>query len=172
MATENDWRSAKIRTNSNSSDISNLRRFTALQSLAQRYRRFALLSLMMLVYTPLLSLGHIFPEEGKVWIVALGCVYFMTASLMDLWLYRGIKGIDLAEMSVSEVLERAMFLRKRHLQFILVLLPLAFMWIALIVSYVTDDRFFLWGIITGAAVGFIIGLYHLARFLDDYRSLR
>ncbi len=90
---------------------------------------------------------------------------------MDWWLYYGIGSIDCVRMSVREVSEKAMFYRKRHLQFVMILIPFAlilFGWLAYVNS---GDIYLLAGMAAGAFFGLAIGLYHLSQFLRDYKTL-
>ena len=90
---------------------------------------------------------------------------------MDYWLYQGIRSIDCSTMTVSEVSRRALFYRKRHLQFIAILLPIAFIWIGMLVYYINYNKYFIWGIVIGGIIVFDVGFRQLLAFLADYRRV-
>ncbi len=126
-----EWQDADVAIprDSNSYDsIINGKRKTALQSLAQRYRWFSNMGLLFLVIVPLNIFNlHLFPElKLRMTMVIWFAGFFLICSVMDRWLYHGIKEIDVLTMSVSEVVEKALYYRKWHFRFIFILLPLAF----------------------------------------------
>lgn len=168
------WRdTANSLESSDSNDLRNViyNNNTALDRLAQRYKRFATLSLCCIFMSVAFMNSHIFPNAG-LWLPISMMVYFMTASIMDWWLYYGIKSIDCQKMTVVEVVKKAYFYRKRHFQFMAILFPLM---IALFCGfvYVADgDRYIILGIALGGAVGLVLGFVQLMRFLSDYRSLK
>lgn len=152
--------------------IINDKRKTALQSLAQRYRWFSNIALLFLVAVPMNLLNlHLCPDlKARLLIVIWFCCFFIISSVMDRWLYHGIKGIDVVSMSVSEVVEKALYYRKWHLRFIFMLLPLALGCLG-IMAYVIDDIYVRLGMLTGFLVGVGVGLRHLLKFLADYKSI-
>ncbi len=99
-------------------------------------------------------------------------LFFALAGSMDYWLYRGMKSIDISSMPVSEVARKAIFYRRRHLQFIAILVPLAIGIFTLMVLAFNPDRHMLAGMACGAIVGLAIGIRQLIAFMDDYRTLR
>lgn len=170
-----DWRETSIRSASNESTIEAIKdghRKSALQRLASRYRMFSIIGAVCSVSIPMiLHNPGIFPENPyKIWALLIFCLYFLTCSAMDLWLYHGITGIDVATMSVSEVISRALFYRKRHLQFVMVLLPWAFVIVGILI-YFNEIRFALYGMIAGGTLGLIVGINQLRRFMADYRDV-
>ena len=147
------------------------RRQSALQSLAVRYRRFSNISLVMIAWSVYMYFNPVMPERWRFITSILFGVYFLTVSIMDYWLYRGIRSIDLAEMSMRAVILKAAFYRKRHLQFVAILLPMALALVGLLVWQFTDNTTALAGVIFGMLVGLAIGFRQLMKFLDDYRIL-
>ncbi|MDE5849756.1 MAG: hypothetical protein K2H38_06415 [Muribaculaceae bacterium] len=171
-----DWQdtSVSIRRDSESyASIINGKRKTALQNLAERYRRFSNLALVLI----LLSFSWIFNPDmfpGNHGLrIAVGvsfAVYALMASIMDRWLYKGIQSIDIVVMPVSEVVRKALFYRKRHLQFIVVLLPIVLAIIA-VMAWSMDNLYFRLGIVVGFIAGVAIGIRQLLAFLADYRAI-
>ena len=171
-----DWQDTNvaIQTESNSYDkIINGKRHTALENLAERYRRFSNIALVLI----LLSFSWIFnpemfPDNHRL-SIAVGisfAVYALIASIMDRWLYQGIRGIDVVTMPVSEVIHKALFYRKRHLQFIAILLPIVLSIIG-VMAWSMDNLYFRLGIVVGFIAGVAIGLRQLLAFLADYRAI-
>ena len=171
-----DWQdtNVSIRTESNSYDnIIIGKRKTALQNLADRYKRFSTMGVILI----LLSMSYIFnphiiPGDLR-WRVGIGiafALYALTASVMDRWLYNGIRSIDVVTMSVKEVIGKALFYRKRHLQFIAVLLPFVLVIIGAF-AWKGDNIYFRLGILVGFIAGTAIGIFHLMNFLTDYRAI-
>ena len=171
-----DWQDTNvaIRTESNSyQHIIKGKRKTALQNLADRYKRFSTMGvILILLSTSYIFNPNIIPGNLK-WRVGIGiafALYALTASLMDLWLYNGIRSIDVVTMPVKEVIGKALFYRKRHLQFIAILLPFV---LAIIGAFAWkgDNIYFRLGILVGFIVGTAVGLRHLMAFLADYRTI-
>ena len=105
------------------------------------------------------------------WLVLCFEAYFLLASTMDYWLYRRIRDIDCSVMKVEEVLRLTMRYRKRHLQFMLILMPMA---VALLIGmgiYLRSDRSVIYGMIAGALIGLAIGIRYLIEFMRDYRRV-
>ncbi len=170
-----DWQDADVaipRDSNSYESIINGKRKTALQSLAQRYRWFSNMGLLFLIIFPfnLLNL-HLFPDLKirMVLIVWFAC-FFLICSVMDRWLYHGIKQIDVLTMSVSEVIEKALYYRKWHIRFIFILLPLALGCLGLM-AYAIDDLYVRLGMLAGFLVGVAMGIRQLLNFLADYRAI-
>ena len=171
-----DWQDADVAIRQESDSYRNIingKRKTALQNLADRYKRFSTMGIVLI----LLSMSYIFnpniiPDSLR-WRVGIGiafALYALTASVMDRWLYNGIRSIDVVSMPVKEVIGKALFYRKRHLQFIAVLLPFV---LAIIGAFAWkgDNIYFRLGILVGFIVGTAAGIYHLMNFLSDYRTI-
>ena len=144
---------------------------TSLDRLGARYFRFVMLSACCTI----LSLSFMlvpWPTPYKpIWLSLAFMVYFLTCSAMDFWLYRGIGSIDCLRMPVSAVIKKALYYRKRHLQFVLTLLPMAFGVVFLLAFYYNFDRSILFGMIIGGTIGLAIGSYQLFEFMRDYRKI-
>lgn len=146
-------------------------RRTALENLAARYKRFAILGTAMILVSTCYLNAHIFPEPYNV-ILSFGMmVYFAIAAVMDWWLYRGVRSIDIYNESVSEVSRRARFYRRRHLQFIIVLVPIMIALVTLMIVSTLSNRYMTTGLIAGCLFGLVLGIMALTRFMDEYRSL-
>lgn len=170
-----DWRETSIRTSSDDSSLEAIKqghRKSALQRLASRYRMFSIIAGICTVTIPwLLSRPEMIPESSlKIWMLTIFALYFLTCSAMDLWLYHGITGIDVAILPVTEVIERALFYKKRHLQFVLILLPWAFLIVGCLIYSAGVDAA-IYGMIIGGAAGLIVGINQLRRFMADYRDI-
>lgn len=157
------WQSARRAINPGK-EFGNRRR-TSLQRLADRYRRFALLALLMigLNMSPLLQFC---PPECIIGFVLI----MLAASAMDFYLMYSIRSIDPSTMSVHDVLFRIMDCRKKHLTFVVVGLPCVFLWCLYLGYSHRLDVYFLGGIISGGVIGLALGIRVLLRFLDDYSA--
>lgn len=152
-------------------DVTDGKRLTALQSLARRYKRFSIIALAVIPC----SLGMLnlrFMTERTRLILVIGYAVFMfISSVMDSWLSRGISSIDCSRMSVSEVARKAMFYRKRHLQFMMILLPIAFALVGYIIFNSIANVYLCVGLIVGVLFGGAVGLRGFFDFMADYRTL-
>ncbi len=171
-----DWQDANvaIQSQSNSHDIIiNGKRRTALENLADRYRRFSNMALALILLSFSWALNpDMFPDNYRLRIaVSVSfAVYALIASVMDRWLYNGVRSIDVVNMPVSEVIRKALFYRKRHLQFIAILLPSVLAIIGFI-AWSMDNFYFRLGILIGFIAGTALGLRQLFAFLADYRAI-
>ena len=168
-----NWRDARIKSSvdNNFDEIFNGRRHTALENLSRRYKRFSTIALVFVLWGPMTFSNPSLLEHGRMVMSIVSAVYFMICSGMDYWLYQGIRSIDCSTMTVSEVSRRALSYRKRHLQFIAILLPIAFIWIGMLVYYINYNKYFIWGIVIGGIIGFAVGFRQLLAFLSDYRRV-
>ena len=171
-----DWQDADVAIRRDSDSYQNIingKRKTALQNLADRYKRFSVMGVVLI----LLSMSYmfnpaIFPGNMR-WRIGLSiafALYALTASVMDRWLYNGIRSIDVVTMPVREVIAKALYYKKRHLQFIAVLLPFV---LAIIGAFAWkgDNIYFRLGILVGFIAGTAVGIFHLVNFLADYRAI-
>lgn len=148
------------------------RRRTALQHLARRSRRFAILAAVSILWSIMFVFGDIFDESYRLPLVAAFSVYFLTCTVMDTYLYQRIKAIDCSVMSVREVAMEAMACRKRHLQFVVILLPMAIGLIYLLMNALQFDKYAVMGLCIGGCIGLAIGSYNLMKFMADYKMLK
>lgn len=149
------------------------KRRTALQNLARRYRRFFIISLLCICWVPFLAFNDIFADSKwrLLWAVVAG-VYFLTASIMDYWLYKGISDIDCATMTVTDVTQKAFFYKKRHLQFMMVLIPMAVLIVGGLIYMNSNDDSIVIGAVFGIILGLAIGTKQFIDFMSDYRRIR
>lgn len=170
------WRDTTRSLNSSSTDetLEKIRigkQSTSLDRLGARYFRFVMLGACCSILSLSFMLVPWPTPYNPVWLSLAFMVYFLTCAVMDFWLYRGVGSIDCLRMPVSEVIKKALYYRKRHLQFVLILLPMVFGVIFLLAFYYNFERPILLGMIIGGAVGFAIGLYQLREFMTDYRRI-
>ncbi len=168
------WCRARFRTSSNHD--SDNRRKTALATLAAHYQNFSTISFVMALCLPLCLWNVMKLDDGsnirfKFGLVLFGMLYFLTASMMDRWLYKGISRIDVAIMSVSEVCNLAFYYRKKHLQFIGILLPMAIGFIGTMIWMLSGNIGFIYGAAAGAAIGGALGVRQLMVFMKEYRDI-
>ncbi len=151
--------------------IGDLRRKTALQNLARRYRRFAIMALCVIPASFSFLNSHIYSPKFGLWSFIVFNSVMISASIFDWWLYRQISSISVATMPVIDVVKKAWICRKRHLQFIAIFLPVDLLFVGLL--YAASDRniAFTCGIIAGFVAGLTIGLKNLYRFLADYKEV-
>lgn len=145
---------------------------TALERLANKYKRFSRLGLMMVIMSCFYMLPNtVFPERIRIFIAVFFALYFAVCSVMDYWLYKGVSSIDCFTMTVKEVAEKAMYYKRKHLQFIMILLPLAMIYIGLLVYASDGNIYFIAGIIFGAILGGAIGYRQYLDFMAQYKDL-
>lgn len=167
------WQDLKFTTpdNNNIENMIDTGKKTALQNLARRYRIFSNISLSMIFCSVAMTNSPLVDTETRIWLTIAFALYFLTASVMDRWLYRGISSIDCATMSVNSVVGKALFYRKRHFQFMAVLLPTALCLVGILAWVLTDDVYMLLSIAAGFIVGLAIGIRQLIDFMSDYRRI-
>lgn len=167
-----DWRASlqKINAGSGTGKDFDFRRKDSLERLAARYKRFIIIECIAAIgICPFYyRMSELFPKitPGLCFILL---AYFALCALIDTLLYNAIRNIDCSRMTVEEVIKQSMLCRKRHLQSIMLLLPLAFGLIFYIALCFDADRFALYGVIAGAVTGVLIGINQLLSFLRDYR---
>lgn len=154
-------------------DTGNLNgRKTALDRLRDRYRRFRLVSALLIFGSFMIfSRGQLFDSNLNLYLGIAYAAYFATSCAMDYVLWRGLGTIDPVTMSVTEVARHALRYRKLHLQFIAILLPLALGLLGFTAYAFSADRYFLYGMLSGAIIGAAIGTFQFRRFMADYRRL-
>ncbi len=167
------WQDTQFRQPSqkNIDEILEGKRETALKNLARRYNRFSLISGIAIIGSISFLNQKLIPADSRLLLCISFAIYFFTASMMDLWLSNGISKIDCLRMSVSEVAGKAAFYRKRHFQFMAVLIPMAITLITILARQFTDNIIFLVCMGIGALTGLTFGLRQLREFMTDYRSL-
>lgn len=149
----------------------NPRTNTALTSLGRKYLRFCIISTVMVIASIFYARLDIVPEAMQLPLCLSMMVYFLTASLMDYWLYIHIRDIDVNTMSVSRVIEQASLCRRRHLQFMAVLIIMCVALLALMVYTFVDDTYVIAGMAFGAIIGLGCGSVIFMRMMRNYRQI-
>lgn len=145
---------------------------TALDRLAAKYRKFSILSLAMTFScTALFMLSEIFTPQSRLWITVVSICYFALASTMDYWLSKRIGEIDVLTLPVSEVVQRALTCRRRHHQFMMILIPLCAVVLGLFIWGAGGNIYLIAGMGAGAVIGLAIGLRQYFDFMAQYRIL-
>lgn len=167
------WQDTKFRgaDKKNLDEVVDGRKITALQSLARRYRRFSVLSAVMIPCSLTVFNITFLPERVRLVATLSFAVYFLIASLMDMWLGSGISSIDCCRMTVKEVAGKAVFYRRRHLQFIMVLLPMALSLVGLLAWEAIGESWLFVAIVIGFLFGLAVGYRYFREFMADYRRL-
>lgn len=138
---------------------------SAQQRLAGTYRRFSIVALLL---APALLLGQL---RFLDWKLLLGfAVYFLVASCMDFYLYRGIKGMNLNEMGVDAVAEKARHYKKVHHCCQIVLISMCVPLLAGMFMSQTEE-YFRWGILCGLVIGVAIGLSLYIKMMKNYKDM-
>lgn len=104
------------------------------------------------------------------WGLAAVIVFFIIAAVMDYYLYRGVKGIDLSVDGMEEVAAKARFYRRRHHLFQLLLIPCAVFVVSLYFIYLGGGEI-RWALAVGIVVGLAIGLAVYLQMMRDYRQM-
>ncbi|MDE7414678.1 MAG: hypothetical protein K2N05_12935 [Muribaculaceae bacterium] len=147
---------------------------TALESLAKRYHRFSMLGFAM-VLCSFGWMGCHLPfetEESKYIVSGVMMIYFGLCAIIDRWLYKGVCSIDCYTMTVSEVIAKAMYYRKKHLQSMVFLIPCAIAVVGLMAYSFKSEKYILYGMAAGAIVGLVIGSFQFREFMDEYRKIK
>lgn len=145
---------------------------TALDRLRDRYNAFWIISLIMAVGSFFIFSRGIFVVNNlNLWLGISFTVYFLTASCMDFWLWKGIGAIDPLRMNISEISEKSMYYRKKHLQFMAILIPMAIALLCFTGYVFSSEIYFLNGMIVGVVIGAIVGSLQFRRFMAEYRNL-
>lgn len=166
-----EWQETSFRhTSQEKIDDSINGRLTSLEKLARRYRRFCILA-VCLIPLNINILSDIFPAEAMTLLTICYSVCLLASAGADFMLYKGIRGIDCGTMPVIEVMRRALKCRKRHLQSIMILAPMALATVGLTAYFATSDPYMIGGIIGGAVIGLIIGTLQFRKFMRDYREV-
>lgn len=173
-----DWRDTRVNIKTDAETLDSImqgKKKSALQNLAQRYQTFWRLEIVALCLCvpaifQVMSQEFEFSMKGSICLTIGIAVMFMLSSVMDRWLYSRISELDLTAMTVTEVARKAALYRKRHLQFVAILLPIAIILLCAMAS-MSGNVYLISGMATGGVIGFALGIGQLMKFLRDYRSL-
>ncbi len=145
---------------------------TALDRLRTSYGRFRTLALLFAVTSLLIfSNRHLVDTDMGLYLGIAYAVYFLINATMDWWLWRGVGTIDPLTMGAAQVSEKALFYRKRHLQMIAFVAPLAILILGLTAYVFRAEKYLLLGMVAGFVCGLTIGLHHLRKFMENYKRL-
>jgi hypothetical protein len=103
------------------------------------------------------------------YIIVATTIYLVIAGIMDLYMYKGIKGLDLSTEGVTQIATKAKFYRRRHHQFQLILIPMLVILVVLFFSCATG-----WlrvGMAVGLIVGLAAGIPTYIGIMRDYKQL-
>lgn len=148
------------------------RRKTALDRLARRYKRLSAIGMAALGFPVLYNTLDIVPAEWKIPVSIYMAVFFIICSIMDYDLYQRIKEINIERMTVEEVAMKALGCRKRHHIYMMILIPLAVVFLVMLAMCADNDSAILGGMVIGGIVGLAIGLRQYFQFMGDYREIK
>ena len=153
-----------------------LRRGSAQDALRRQYRRMSILAgVGLAMWLCITFASDMLMVHTRVWVALAATVFFSLCAGIDLYLMEAVSRIDIATWGVSRVALEGHRLLRIHKLSILLLLPLALgLAFSLVCSFdVPDDerRTLIGGVIAGGAIGIIIGIIILLRFLRLYRRL-
>lgn len=146
---------------------------TAKDKLIIKYRRFIIVEILM-VFVVILFLT----EENNVvekyrWpTIIYWILYFIAELIFDFYLLYKVKDIDVINDTVHSIYVKAKRNWKIHKIGIICGLPFAFGLVVLYSLYLGVNRFIVYGIICGAILGLMIGIYNLRKFSLYYRDLQ
>lgn len=169
------WRNTEVHADAGAADLmrgmgkGNMK--TSLEKLADYYRRFAILSGIMLVNPWIFTMMSRDGIMRFTWALPiLWFSLFAVSMTIDITLWHRIKAIDVCDMSVTEVAARARRCRKLHLLSEVVMAPLAVAFL-IVMGFAADDVYMLAGMIAGGILGLIVGLNIMFRILRLYRAV-
>lgn len=139
---------------------------SAQERLVRRYRMFALIGLLMCPVVGILY-RNIMPLLPRVMFAG----FFLVASMMDFYLWKGVKSINCSTMGVATVAEKARFYRKMHHVFMAVLVVLMVPVLGTLVRAFAGDEYMIWGMVAGGVLGFAIGVRMYLNMMREYRTL-
>jgi hypothetical protein len=144
-------------------DVVNGKITSARERLMKQYKLFTIVAPFLCVAQ--LALWRLLP----VYTIIYSIIYFAIAGMMDYYLYKGIKGLDLSTEGVTQVATKAKFYRRRHHLFQLILLPMVVVLISLYFSSATEWQQL--GIVVGIVIGLAIGIPVYLSIMRDYKQL-
>lgn len=151
--------------------VVNGKRHTALQRLADRYKRFSIVGVLLSAYSICLMFNHIFPEQSRLYIGILFLFGTSVSATVDYNLYKRVKRLNVAEMNTSEIIREIYSVRKIHLLYLFFGIPWAATTIGYIAYCCAENAYLMWGILCGTIIGLCIGIYNLLQFLHDFREI-
>ena len=166
-----DWKKTKAALRNCNADgkIPDPKRKTALEKLIARYRSFVYLECLCLILFP--SCMHwLFNDPNDTLLAMYAIIFFITAVVVDYKLAQKLATIDIQQMTVAAVLRTILECRKRHLQSMILLIPMAVGFIGVIAYASINETHLLIGIVVGLVAGLALGIREFRGFLRDYRT--
>ena len=146
---------------------------TAQEKLKNKYIKFIIIESVMILFITWFLLSN--PQvNGKYRIVTLiyWCVFFLAEIILDLYLLKKLKDIDIYSFSLKEVAIRAASNWKLHKIGILFGFPFAIGAVFLFALAVNANEFTIYGMLFGAFIGLIIGFSQLSKLRKYYKFLQ
>lgn len=144
---------------------------TALAQLIKRYQMFSRLSIVC-IFTGAGMFKYLdLPMNLRILTLLAFAIYLSTAGIMDYWLYSKLSEIDIANMKVSTVSSIIGKCRKRHHQFMMILIPMCMIIVGIIIFGSVNNKWALGGVICGVIGGIAIGACQYMRFMKNYQTL-
>lgn len=146
-------------------------RKTSLDNLINRYKTFACMSFGMTFCSFGWFGSHLLDTPYGKLLSFLMAGYFLIAAIMDTYLMRGIKSINLNTMTVRTVCCLVSRYKRMHHLFMMILTPFMLLILGLMISVFINDTCMIAGIVTGLIAGLAIGITQYLRFMNDYKIL-
>lgn len=164
-----DWEKTKATLGNTAADnVPDTQRKTALDKLIARYRSFVRMECLCIILIPL-AMYWLFSDNGILLPIS-AAAFFLFAALLDHWLARKLATIDIQRMNVTAVVRTALDCRKRHLQSMVILIPLGVGFIAALAYTTLNETRLLIGMAVGFVVGLAAGIREFRAFMRDYRT--
>lgn len=144
---------------------------SSVDKLATSYKRFMLLGCaLILLMMSLVTMR----QRGMLTSVVLPMIFGYSLAIIgivvDGYLYNKLKNMNVGVMSVKDISREARRCRRIHLLSQCFLLPLAIGY-AISFGLVSTSPYFVYGIITGAVIGVVIGFTKWLDMMRSYRSI-
>lgn len=166
-----EWQKTSIKIESDTSKALLVKRATSLDKLTDTYRRFSILVFCCIPgvwsFYSLMERGLI---DRSLWLIWLWIAIMFVAGVVDRYIYCRLKDIDLSTMSVNTVSHVASSCRRLHLLSQLALVPLVLVFL-IFIAIGAKEEYFRLGMLSGAILGAIIGIYKWLDIMRNYRTL-
>lgn len=148
------------------------KKHTSLDNLARKYKRFSNLGLVFICLSACWFFTLPFKDDTLRYVVIGAFIlYFGSLSILDRWFYYGVSKINCYTMTVKEVVEKALYYKKKHLLSVVCILPFAAAVIGLFAYSLITDPIMIYAMIVGGVVGLIIGSFQLFKFMNEYKNI-
>lgn len=146
------------------------KRQTILSSLTKRYLRFSIIGFLLgLLFLINAATAHDHVFSPFIWFVLCGFMEF--CAITDFLIFLRLGSIDICSMSVADVMRRVAQMRRLHIIFVCVMLPVTTAFIGYIAWTQLSDPAMVYSIFIGYAIGLAIGVRFLLSFMRDYKSI-